>query len=149
MTAALTLSKHLQQGFAITGHAHDWVMALWNAIQVFDDMADGAFPDREDLFACIADTLCNMPNNPFFRAHSETLLPLMAVAIFKWRASDDVERDKAPSEMSFAWRAGFYDIILAVVQIVHGDEVARDAAQNVMKLYGENYADYVKEFTHA
>ena len=149
MTAALHLSRNLQEAFAIRGHAHDWLLALWNAVQVFDDMADGDFPDREDLFACIADVLCNMPNNPFFRAHADTLLPLLAVALLKWRASDDVERAHEPSEMSFAWRAGFYDIVLAVVQLVHGAEIARDAAQHVMKLYGENYAEYAEEFNHA
>jgi hypothetical protein len=149
MTAALTLSRHLQDGFAIKGHAHDWLMSLWNAIQVFDDMADGDFPERENLFACVADTLCNMPANPFFQVHAQTLVPLLAVALLKWRAADDVERDGSPSEASFIWRAGFYDIILAVVQLVHGQEVARDMAQHVMNLYGETYADYVKEFSHA
>jgi hypothetical protein len=149
MTAAHTLSRHLQQSFVIVGHPHDWLMSLWNAIQVFDDMADGDAPDREDLFACIADTLCNMPANPFFRAHQETLVPLMAVALMKWRAADDVEREGRPTEVSFVWRAGFYDIVLAVVQIVHGEKVARDAAQYVMALYGETFADYTKEFTDA
>ena len=149
MTAALDLSHHLQKSFAITGHAHDWVMALWNAVQVFDDMADGAFPDREDLFACIADTFCNMPANPFFQENCKTLLPLMAVALLKWRASDDAEREGNPTETSFVWRAGFYDIVLAVVQLVHGQSVAREIAHHVMHLYGENYADYRKEFSDA
>jgi len=149
MTAALWLSRNLQEGFAITGAAHDWLMSLWNAIQVFDDMADGQFPDREDLIACIADTLCNMPANPFFRANHATLMPLVAVAILKWKASDDVERAGEPSEVSFTWRAGYYDIVLAVMQLVHGEQVARDSAQYVMKLYGEKYADYAKEFSHA
>ena len=124
-------------------------MSLWNAIQVFDDMADGDFPDRENLLATIADTLVNMPANPFFQANAGTLLPLLAVSILKWRAADDAEIGGTPNEMSYAWRAGFYDVVLAVVQIVHGFEVAKDAAQYVMNLYGENYADYAKEFTHA
>ena len=124
-------------------------MSLWNAIQVFDDMMDGDHPDREDLTAAICDTLVLMPANPFFDAHKHRLLPLVSVAILKWRASDDVERKGEPSEMSYAWRAGFYDIVLAVVQIVHGREVAMDAAQYVMKLYGENYADYHEEFANA
>lgn len=149
MSATFWLSRNLQEGFGITGHAHDWLMSLWNAIQVFDDMADGDAPDRENLIAAIADTLCNMPINPFFQAHMGVLVPLMAVAILKWKAADDAEREGQCSEMSFVWRAGFYDIVLAVVQLVHGDEVAKDAARHVMRLYGENYADYVEEFHHA
>lgn len=149
MSATFWLSKNLQEVFAINGHAHDWLMSLWNAVQVFDDMADGDFPERENLFACIADVLVNMHANPFFRTHADALLPLVAVAILKWRAADDVEIKGEPSEMSYAWRAGFYDIVLAVVQLVHGIEVAKDAARYVMALYGESYADYVEEFTHA
>lgn len=149
MSATYWLSKNLKEAFAIHGDAHDWLMSLWNAFQVFDDMADSDFPERENLLVCIADTLVNMPANPFFRAHCDTLLPLVAVAILKWRAADDVETAGQPTEMSYAWRAGFYDIVLAVVQLVHGFEVAKDAAQYVMALYGENYADYVEEFNHA
>lgn len=149
MSATYWLSKNLQDTFAVRGDAHDWLMSLWNAIQVFDDMADGDAPDREDLLAAVADTLVNMPANPFFRAHAETLLPLVAVAILKWRASDDAEIAHEPSEMSYAWRAGFYDVVLAVVQLVHGFEVAKDAARHVMSLYGESYATYCEEFTHA
>ena len=51
MNATYWLSKNLKEAFSITGEAHDWVMALWNAIQVFDDMADGDFPERENLSA--------------------------------------------------------------------------------------------------
>ncbi|MGL5361355.1 MAG: hypothetical protein ACRDBH_00625 [Bosea sp. (in: a-proteobacteria)] len=148
MSATYWLSKHLDS-FAIRDDAHSWLMALWNAIQVFDDMADGDHPDRENLITAVADTLVFMPANPFFRANMGTLLPLVAVAILKWRAADDAEIAGEPSETSFVWRAGFYDIVLAVVQIVHGFEVAKDAAQHVMNLYGENYADYRKEFIHA
>jgi hypothetical protein len=149
MNATYWLSKNLKDAFAIHGDAHDWLMSLWNAVQVFDDMADGDFPDREDLAAAIADTLVNMPANPFFQANAATLLPLMAVAILKWKAADDVEIEGKPNEMSYAWRAGFYDIVLAVVQLVHGREVAMDAARYVMALYGENFAEYHEEFAHA
>ncbi len=149
MSATYWLSTNLKDAFSIHGDAHDWLMSLWNAIQVFDDMADGDHPDREDLLAAIGDVLVLMPGNPFFRANMDALLPLVAVAILKWKAADDVERGGKPSEMSYAWRAGFYDIVLAVVQIVHGREVALDMAQYVMNLYGESYAEYHGEFYHA
>ncbi len=149
MNAAHWLSKNLREGFAIHDDAHDWLMELWNVIQVFDDMADGDFPDRENLIAALCGSLCLMPANPFYRAHQHTLIPLVAVAILKWKASDDAERDGKASEMSYAWRAGFYDIVLAVVQIEHGRDVAMDAAQHVMRLYGESFADYEKEFRDA
>jgi len=149
MSATFWLSKNLNESFAIHGHAHDWLMGLWNVIQVFDDMADGDNPDRESLDAAIMDALVLMPANPFFAANSAVLLPLMAVAVLKWHGADAAEREGKVSEMSFVWRAGFYDIVLAVVQLVHGQDVAKNAAQYVMALYGEQYADYVEEFSHA
>lgn len=149
MSATYWLSKNLTETFAIKGDAHDWLIALWNVIQVFDDMADGDHPDRDLLMAAICDALVLMPANPFFKENADTLLPLLAVAILKWKASDDVELQGSPTEMSYVWRAGFYDIVLAVVQLVHGREVAMDVAQYVMKLYGESYADYHEEHAHA
>ena len=112
-------------------------------------MADGDFPDRDNLVDTICDTLVNMPSNPFFLRHAETLLPLMAVAILKWKASDEAEKAGEANETSFVWRAGYYDIVLAVIQLVHGQKVALDVCREAMKLYGEPFAAYQKEFNNA
>lgn len=143
------LNENLKQNFALPEDARDWLLSLWNAIQVFDDMADGDFPERDKLDAAICDTLVNMPANVFFQRHRDVLLPLLSVAILKWHASDEAERAKEPNATSFVWRAGYYDIVLAVVQIVHGDEVARGVARTVMNLYGESLSDYMKEMGNA
>ena len=71
------------------------------------------------------------------------------MAILKWKASDEAERAGNPSAMSFVWRAGFYDVVLAVVQIVHGTDAAMQIAVNVMSLYGETLPDYMQEFGNA
>jgi hypothetical protein len=47
------------------------------------------------------------------------------------------------------WRAGYYDLVLLVIQICHGYEKALLAAPSVMSLYGETLADYLGEFEHA
>ena len=126
-----------------------WLLGLWNAIQVFDDIADGDAIDRDDLNAAISDTLVNMPANPFFQQHAAVFIPLLAVAILKWQASDKMERAGAANEVSFVWRAGFYDIVLAVVQVCHGQAVALDMCDKIAGLYGETYADYTKEMSNA
>ncbi len=143
------LSRNLAEMLAFPPEACEWLISLWNAVQVFDDMADGDFPDRDRLDAAICDTLVNMPANPFFLEHIGTLLPLVSVAILKWKGADDVEREGEPNEVSFVWRAGYYDIVLAVVQIVHGHRMAMDVSKAVLKLYGESYAEYQAEFAKA
>lgn len=140
------LNQNLREVFAVPEDARDWLLMLWNVIQVFDDMADGDHPDREALETAIADSLVNMPCNPFFLKNGHILAPLMSVAILKWMAADRAERSGNANAMSFAWRAGFYDIVLAVIHIVHGDEVARNVCMEVMNLYGEDYAVYLGEF---
>lgn len=143
------LSENLAKVFALPDEPREWLLALWNLAQVFDDMADGANPDRDDVDRAILDALVNMPENAFFLHHRETLLPLVAVAILKWKASDTAERNGAVSPMSFVWRAGFYDIVLAVIQLVHGQQVAMDVCHKVMELYGEDFDAYRAEFTDA
>ena len=143
------LNENFKEAFALPEEARAWLLSLWNVIQVFDDMADGDHPDRARLHQAIADALVNMPSNDFFLRHGHILLPLISVAILKWIASDDAERAGSADAMSFAWRAGYYDIVLAVVQIVHGDDIARGVCRAVMGLYGENYSEYLKEFGNA
>lgn len=143
------LSKNLKEVFALPDDAREWLLGLFNAIQVFDDMADGDHPDRDSLDTAIADTLVNMPGNPFFQQHWQALLPLLAVQILKWQASDRKERAGEADEVSFVWRAGFYDIVLAVVQLVHGEAVALDVCDKVASLYGEKFPAYVQEMKDA
>jgi hypothetical protein len=69
--------------------------------------------------------------------------------ILKWQASDKVERVGKHDEVSFVWRAGYYDVVLTVVRLCHGVAIAHQCAADVMRLYGEKYSEYVKEFDNA
>lgn len=147
--AEFWLSRNLKDSFALPDDAREWLLALWNLTQVFDDMADGAQPDRDKLDVAIYDGLVAMPSNAFFRQNQAFLLPLLAVAILKWKAADTAECAGEPGATAFVWRAGFYDIVLAVVQIVHGFDNAALMSAGVMKLYGEDFSAYMAEFTDA
>ena len=126
-----------------------YILGLWDAIQAFDDFADGDEVERPRLDALIWNTLIGLPHNPFFQAHSGVLLPVTATQILKWQASDAAERAGNADAMSFVWRAGFYDVVLVCIQLVHGTAAAQAAAPDVMRLYGEKFADYLKEFENA
>lgn len=143
------LKANLQEVFSLPQPAIDWLVSLYNVIQVFDDVADGDPVSRADLDAAIWDSLAGFYQNPFFCTHAANLVPLMAVNILKWQASDRAEREGHADAMSFVWRAGFYDIVLMVVQLCHGRQVAQSCAHHVMGMYGEKLDDYLKEFDHA
>lgn len=126
--------------------AVQWLLSVFDAIQTFDDFADGDPVDRQRLNALIWNTMIGLPQNPWFVAHAGALLPVMAVQFLKWHGSDMAERAARADEVSFVWRAGFYDLVLLCVQLSQGTQAAMDAAPDVLRLYGENYADYRKEF---
>jgi hypothetical protein len=143
------LEKNLGEGLRLPFDAVRWLLDLYHAFQVFDDFADGDPVKRNDLNAVIWNTLVGMHQNSFYMQNSFRLLPVISVNILKWQASDTVERANNADAKSYVWRAGYYDIALAVVEICHGPVFATQNAHIVLGLYGEAYDDYVKEFENA
>jgi len=149
MTGIDWLKENLQRVLLLPAPAVDWLIMVYDAIQVFDDVADGDTIERKDLNAAIWNTLVGMHQNQFFISNSHHLVPLMATMILKWQASDTAEREGHADARSFIWRAGYYDLILMAVSLTHGAGFATKNAHLVMDLYGEKLEDYMKEFGNA
>jgi hypothetical protein len=147
--ARFWLSRNIKEGFGLPDDAHDWLMGMWNVAQVFDDVIDGDTPERSDVEKALCDALVLLPENQFYLANRHILLPLVSLTILKWKASDDMERAGEAGALTYVWRAGFYDLVLACVQIVHGIDAAMDIGVNVARLYGEKFEDYMKEMANA
>jgi hypothetical protein len=143
-----SLKVIFSQQLELPAAAADWLLMLFEATQLFDDVADRDFIKRDDLDSVLWATLVAMPANPFYRAHQTELGTLLANFILKWQASDAAEKRKQHNEVSFVWRAGYYDVVLGAVRLCHGPAVAHDKALQIMKMYGESYEDYLKEFGH-
>jgi len=143
------LRENLQRVLALPAPATEWLLMLWGAIQVFDDVADGDPVEREDLNAAIWNTLVGMNQNSFWASNSITLAPVVATMILKWQGSDQAERAGNADARSYVWRAGYYDVVMIVMALCHGTKYATDNAHLVMALYGETLEDYMKEFSHA
>jgi hypothetical protein len=141
------LKENLQR--ILPAPAVDWLLMLYGAIQVFDDVADGDSVEREDLNTVIWNTLVGMNQNSFWIANSYNLAPVVATMILKWQASDHVERTGKADAKSFVWRAGYYDVVLMAVALCHGTQKTTKIAHEIMALYGEKFEDYMKEFDHA
>jgi hypothetical protein len=149
MTGIDWLKENLQRVLMLPAPAIEWLLMLYGAIQVFDDVADGDAIERDDLNAAIWNTLVGMSQNTFWIANSQTLTPVVASMILKWQASDQAERSGKADARSFVWRAGYYDVVLMTVALCHGTQRATETAQQVMELYGETLEDYMKEFGNA
>ena len=144
----MSLRQNLE-ALKLPAHAVDWLMMLFGAIQFLDDVADSAHIERSSTDAAIWDLLVAMPSSPFWAQNGAFLAPLLAAQVLKWQASDQVEREGGADAMSFAWRAGYFDVVLAVVGICHGPVQAQALAPTVMRLYGETFPDYMQEFHRA
>lgn len=149
MSAIQSLHDNLIQVFGLPSSAVEWLLMIYQAIQVFDDVADGDEVKRQELDKTIWNMLVAMHQNKFWRLNQDALSPLLSTMVLKWQASDVVEREGKVDAKSFVWRAGYYDLVLASVQICHGPEIAIKMAPYVMGLYGEKFEDYMREFKNA
>jgi len=143
------LERNFKEALELPSEAVSLLLMLYSAAQTFDDYADGDPVSREELDALIWNTLVAIPENQFYRMYSHKLTPVIATTILKWQGSDRAEREGQIDAKTFGWRAGYFDIVLLVFNLVHGVGNAIMNAQHVMNLYGEVYEDYLKEFDHA
>jgi hypothetical protein len=144
------LRRNLVETFHLPPHAVEWLCQLFDVVQTFDDLVDNdRLVQQKELHALIWYSLVSLPQNPFYQANSSTLGPLIANSIMKWHGANTIEAENKPGPAAFAWRAGFYDIVLMVVALVHGHQAASENAHKVIELYGEDYAEYLKEFENA
>jgi hypothetical protein len=132
--------------FGFSRDAAEWLIDIYIVFQTFDDYADGDDVSEERLSQLIYKTLVSLPSNPFFKMNSAVLLPILANSILKWKASDTAERNGNADEKSFIWRASYYDIVLAVLNIFYGPDLAMKNAHKVMEIYAEKFSEYIKEF---
>lgn len=146
MTAEESLELNFREAFNLPKDAIDFLMDTWQAIQVFDDVADGDHVKRKDLDEVIWNFFVGFARNPFFQANYAYLQSQLANMIMKWQASDQAEKNGDASAKSYMWRAGFYDVVLAVVIICHGPKDSVVLAKLVMDFYGETFDEYLKEF---
>lgn len=140
-----SLLVHFEE-LELPSDAAAWLLNLWDVVQVFDDLYDRDEVGRTDILKTVWRVLVAMPANPFYKVNEPHLSPVIANALFKWEAANKVESDGAPTEVSFVWRAAYYDVVLMVVALCHGPDKALEMAHVVMGLYGEKYDDYRKEF---
>ena len=146
MSSTDWLRKNFKEVLLLNDSASNWLIMLFDIIQTFDDYADNDKVTREELDNLIWNTLVLFPTNQFYLNNVMSLTPMVSTMVLKWQASDKVELEKKHNEVSFVWRAGYYDIILFVVALCNGAKFAKENSHLVMSLYGEKYEDYKKEF---
>ena len=141
------LEEHFTNTLDLPPAAVDWLLDLWQVIQVFDDAHDG--DPVGDVMPALWASLVSMPSNPFYVANAAVLQGAVANAILKWHAANEAEDAGEADERSFVWRAAYYDVVLLVVLLCYGQTEALRLAPVVMLMYGEPFAAYREEFPNA
>ena len=141
------LEHHFKHRLDLPRPAADWLLDLWQVIQVFDDAHDG--DPIGNVMPALWAGLVTMPGNPFYQANAAALQAAVATAILKWHAANEAEDAGKADERSYVWRAAYYDVVLLVTLLCHGKEYALRMAPTIMLMYGEPFADYREEFPDA
>lgn len=140
------LEFKLRNDFELPDHAVQWLLQVYETIQFFDDVADKDIIDRKQFDSSLWNSFVGFNLNPFFSANCGALTPVLSLAILKWQASDKAEQEGEADEMSFSWRASYYDVVMFVVYLCHGNQKATLMAKDVMQMYGEKMVNYRSEF---
>lgn len=136
--------KHHLEELGLSPQAVNWLVGLWNAIQVLDDARDG--DENPDALQAAWDLFVEMPTNSFFLQNSAWLLPVLRSAVIGWIASDRAEREGRADARSYVWRAGFYDVIAMALSL---EGKSPEDAGKALAIYGESLDEYLKEFGNA
>ena len=144
MTQDEILKENFANALKLPPDAVNWLLEMWNLIQVFDDVADGDDIKRPDLDRAIYGAIVSLPTNPFYQKHQAALSPVLSLMVLKWLASDVAERKGLADARSYMWRAEYYGVVLTVATLVHGPST--ETALVALRMYGETADEYMKEF---
>lgn len=126
--------------------AVDWLLIVWDMIQTLDDLTDGDPVTQGDIHRLVNNSLVGYATHPFFTHNINALTPVIANAIAKWTAANFLEGNGMVTEVSFVWRASYYDVVLQALICDVGYTLATQRAAQVLEMYGESYSDYQQEF---
>ena len=120
--------------------AIDLLMDLWDVMQSWDDAVDG---DPADHAAAYRTAIIHLPSNPLYNA---CLVPfLVAQCYYDWHTANQLEA--IPDELNKAYmlRAGFFRIIISMIHLLRGPDVAEQEAPIIWRMYTEDFNEYQQE----
>lgn len=124
-------------------------LQLMDLIHVWDDLID---KDREvddtTINRAMLTALVDIPLNPFYHRHIQTLAPLMLNAFLQWQDANSMEVSDAPdSDLNMAWmlRASVYQIFAFCAFLTGGMDYALRVGPTIRRMYGETLEQYKQE----
>lgn len=138
----------LSQQLGLSKDAEQFICLLFEITQFIDDVHDNQVK-KYQAYEHVYKILYDWPSNQFLQRHAAFLLPVIAVQIGKWQAANYAEDNGLADEKSYNWRAGFYDVVVAVIQLEQGLENIEQKAHIALSCYAETFESYREEFKNA
>jgi hypothetical protein len=141
MSDQSSLATHFDS-IGMPGDAKAWLLDLWNVIQVLDDAYDGDRAKPEDVSRSVLAIFWEMPLNAFYQRFQSALQPLLLLMVLRWEGANALEAAGQADERTYMARADYYGIVTVVCHLCG----IKDAGEIGIRLYGETYAEYIREF---
>ena len=134
-------------------HAVQFCVQLLELIHVWDDLIDRDHEvDAVTINRTMLTALIDLPLNPFYHRHIQTLAPLLLNASLQWQDANSMEGPDAPeSDLNMAWmlRASVYQIFAFCAFLLGGMDYAREVGPTIRRMYGESLQQYREEMHNA
>ncbi|MCY4470299.1 MAG: hypothetical protein OXC08_16415 [Thiotrichales bacterium] len=138
--------NRLLAGWVRDPDAVRWLLDLWDAFEVVDDLIDKDKPvSDERILRMLWEFAVDCPTNPFFLRHAHTLAPVLHLGVNHWIDANDLEREGTDASLRFSYilRAAYMSITQTVVELTRGREAMRECSLDIIRFFGtETYEEY-------
>ena len=151
--------------------AVDWIIDFYTVCEYFDDCYDKDNElDEHRTVRILQKCLVDIPSNNFFQMHSHILIPQISFVITLWQGANWLElfaeeffeaKNDKKKKINEAWqKAAFHNlhrsftlrnvyamIVITVIELVRGRDVAKNYITPVMDFFGgESMKEYIDGF---
>jgi len=128
--------------------AIDFCNIIFRASQVLDDLIDRDKPVTDDqIIATFWNILIDLPQNPFYRRHVDTLVPMMQVFLRDWMDATRLETmGDHEQNIAFVLRDTIGGLVIHVAALVGGYEWANTHAVSIRQhVFEDSLVAYKEE----
>ena len=128
-------------------HAVAFCMGMVYVAHLWDDLVDG---DRSRTGREISDgfriCLVDIQANPFYRANSSSLLPVIMNSIMRWQDANFLEHGSDHDKhLAYGHRASFLDLLNFCAMLVGGFSWAEEVGPEMRRMYEEPLESFMEE----
>ena len=125
----------------------DFLILYGDLCEVIDDLIDGDKEvDQASIIRTLYTALVDLPSNPFFRAYSALLIPVIETGIGAWLDANKLEKSENVTDRMFAYvlRDQYVDVLYQCLTITRGRDMMHELSLEVRRFFthGESFEEY-------